>query len=56
VKSGDGWIKIAKRASKKMDQNTTVKDICKWNNIAYDRAMKNEVYPLKGETVIIGFK
>ncbi|MCH2081901.1 MAG: LysM peptidoglycan-binding domain-containing protein [Saprospiraceae bacterium] len=56
VKSGEGWIKIAKRASKKMDQKTTVKDICKWNNIAYDRAMKNEVYPLKGETVIIGFK
>ncbi|MCI5082999.1 MAG: hypothetical protein MRY78_14970 [Saprospiraceae bacterium] len=56
VAAGDGWIRIAEKASQQLGEKVAVKDICKWNNIAFAKAMSNQVYPLKGETVIIGFE
>ena len=56
VRSGEGWSHIAVKASRQFEKEVGIKDICKLNNIAYEKAIQNKVFPLIGEQVIIGFK
>lgn len=56
VQLGDGWVALAQKATNTLNEQVTVDDLCKWNDLPTDLVKANKYFLMKGKTIIVGFK